>query len=290
MLRVASHQLRIADPTSSLAFYTQALGMHLVGEQRHGDCRHYLLSFAPPGSASPQAVLELIHHADQAFDVRVQPDSSEGYWKIAIAVPHLDIARGQLLARGIEVGAAFQVPDVAYLCHLTDPDGYCIELIQHTFEERTPTMTVDTRYALGVPATFSLSTFRVKDPRRSLAFYRDILGMRLLSRQVVASREMTLYFLADSDETLPVEDIDAVANREWLWQRPYTLIELQHIWGTEEDEAFRYRVGSETGFEGLTLMMDCLQTPTPAALCCGEEHQVQMRDHDGYRLKLSVGG
>ncbi len=62
-----------------------------------------------------------------------------------------------------------------------------------------------------------------------------------------------MYFLAYTDEEPPHPDIESVDNREWLWQRPYTMLELQHIWGTESQTDFAYRVGPETGFVGVSL-------------------------------------
>ena len=53
--------------------------------------------------------------------------------------------------------------------------------------------------------------------------------MKLLSIQKVEAYGFTLYFLAFTDETPPNEDLNSIEIREWLWQRPYTTIELQHI-------------------------------------------------------------
>jgi catechol 2,3-dioxygenase-like lactoylglutathione lyase family enzyme len=85
-----------------------------------------------------------------------------------------------------------------------------------------------------------------------LRFYTELLGMRLLSVQPVPAREFTLYFLACTDEVPPHADVEHVGNREWLWQRPYSILELQHIWGTEERNDFAYRTGAESGFESIS--------------------------------------
>ena len=57
--------------------------------------------------------------------------------------------------------------------------------------------------------------------------------MKLLSIQQVEAYGFTLYFLAFTDETPPNEDLNSIEIREWLWQRPYTTIELQHIPGAK---------------------------------------------------------
>lgn len=64
-----------------------------------------------------------------------------------------------------------------------DPDGYWIELCN-----RSP--------KAGFHEKFNLSQtmIRVKDPKKSLAFYRDLLGMTLVSKS--QKTDFTIYFLA----------------------------------------------------------------------------------------------
>ena len=76
-------------------------------------------------------------------------------------------------------------------------------------------------------------TTRITEPTQSLDFYQKVLGMKLLSIQPVKRYNYTLYFLAYTEETPPNADLEAAENREWLWQRPYTTLELQHRWGSE---------------------------------------------------------
>ncbi|MGI9286600.1 MAG: VOC family protein, partial [Pseudomonadales bacterium] len=154
------------------------------------------------------------------------------YWKIGITLADVDIARKRLLAMGVEVSEAKQFLDVGYLCHLNDPDGYCIELLQYDFAQHHKALVSDSSYKLGCAPTLGQITLRISDPESSLHFYQDVLGLRLLSRQVIEPHQFTLYFLACTDELPPNPNIDAVENREWLWQRPYTTLELQHVWRT----------------------------------------------------------
>jgi hypothetical protein len=55
------------------------------------------------------------------------------------------------------------------------------------------------------------------------------LGMRLLSVQPVGPYGFTLYFYAFTDDDPPATDREAVANRGWTYQRPYTVLEIQHL-------------------------------------------------------------
>lgn len=263
-LQIAQHTLRISDPEIGLPFYQAKFGMTLLAQRVHGAATHSYLGFLDPGHPATRAepnlaqwqecsLLELVYDPEQKPpDIRKQPDSSEGYWKIAISVPDVDVARKRLVSNGVDVDTPRQIPDIAYLCHCNDPDDYCIELIQHDFLHNHTLQKQNSAYALGTRPTFSLITYRVKDADVSLKFYSDVLGMRLLSRQVVESRGFTLYFLACTDEDPPHADIEHVGNREWLWKRPYTMIELQHVWGTENRDDFAYRVGPETGFAGVS--------------------------------------
>lgn len=153
---------------------------------------------------------------------------NDRYWKIAITVPDLDCAYRQLRARGIEVTAPNQFRDIAYMSHLADPEGYTVELIQHTFGGNDLTRQGDDALPLGGGARLGLITLRTGDLETEFTTCRDQLGMRYLSRQDVPDLDFCLYFLAFTDETPPLPDVDAVENREWLWQRPYTVLEFQH--------------------------------------------------------------
>ncbi|MEM8863466.1 MAG: VOC family protein, partial [Chloroflexota bacterium] len=259
--KIVSHTLQISNPKISLDFYQNKLGMHLISEQsqsKDGNLEHhYYLSFRPRTSVSatrlehPNTLLKLIYQDDVLGKVPNQNQfQKDGYWKIGITLEDVDLARESLLQTGVEVSEPRQFRDIGYLCHLADPDGHSIELLQHTFNKNEPPSMLNSAYVLNTRPTFGQITLRVKDAKKSLRFYQQGLGMRLLSRQVVEPYNFTLYFLAYTNDKLPFVDIDHVGNREWLWQRPYTTLELQHNWGTEEGD-FAYRVGSETGFIGM---------------------------------------
>ena len=215
-----------------------------------------------------------------------------------ISVADLDIAHERLLSNGVAVDSPRQIPDIAYLCHCNDPDNYCIELIQHDFLHNHTPEPENPVYPLGTRPTFSLITCRVKNAEVSLSFYTDVLGMRLLSRQVVESRGFTLYFLACTDEKPPNANIEDVGNREWLWRRPYTMVEFQHIWGTENEPDFAYRAGPESGFEGVSIatkkldeILETVERQGHEIDICDIDPILQRRtatvtDPDGYSLRL----
>merc|ERR1711936_391310 len=70
--------------------------------------------------------------------------------------------------------------------------------------------------------------------------------MKLLSIQTVEKYGFTLYFLAFTDEVPPEsENLHSEQIREWLWQRPYTTLELQHKPGSEIKKMVEVGMGVE---------------------------------------------
>lgn len=78
---------------------------------------------------------------------------------------------------------------------------------------------------------------RVRDPKISVAFYQDVLGMQLLDRFDFPKMKFSLYFLGylGPDEPQPPEDR---VERAAFAFRHRGAIELTHNWGTEADPAF----------------------------------------------------
>lgn len=80
-----------------------------------------------------------------------------------------------------------------------DPDGYWIEIVS-----RDPDSPVRSTY------TLAQTMMRVKDPIKSLRFYRDLLGMTLLSTRHIGVGEdwgFSLYFLAHLAEGSIASDV-----------------------------------------------------------------------------------
>ena len=74
------------------------------------------------------------------------------------------------------------------LAFALDPDGYWIEIVR-----RSTISTITKKF------TFAQTMLRIKDPEKSLRFYRDILGMTLIREKHLGVGEdwaFSLYFLA----------------------------------------------------------------------------------------------
>jgi len=75
---------------------------------------------------------------------------------------------------------------------------------------------------------------RIKAPKPSLAFYENVLGMKLLGKFDFPGMEFTLYFLGYEQDMPKGDDKQKT---QWVFRRP-ALIELTHNWGTENDDSF----------------------------------------------------
>jgi catechol 2,3-dioxygenase-like lactoylglutathione lyase family enzyme len=237
-MQLARVMLSVRSPESLARFYVERLGMKMLDE-------------GPPVVLSyggDDAAIEL-HHA--STDDEYMHRRGDRYWKIGITLPNVDIAHAQLRRAGVAVTQPSQFGDIGYMCHLNDPEGFSIELLQHSFQSHRDERDGDMEAVLGGGAGIGQITLRTADLDGALGFYRDRLGMKLLSIQPVRDYGFTLYFLAFTDESPPSADLEAVENREWLWKRPYTTLELQHV--DEATSVFDLPGDGEPGFDGLTI-------------------------------------
>ena len=111
---------------------------------------------------------------------------------------------------------------------------------------------------------------RVKDHEKSLAFYQDVMGMKLKRTSENKDAKFNLYFLgygADASEQSP-EGVSAVADHEGL-------LELTWNYGTESDPDFKYHNGNDQpqGFGHICVAVDDLD----AACARFEEKKVSWK-------------
>lgn len=209
MSKLDTLTLRVSDPDAQRRFYCGVLGMSDRGDGRVGySDRETALRFVKAGA-------------------RYVPEPADLYWKIALSVPNVDLAYEQLRRAGVPCTTPAQFRDVGFLAKAVDPEGFTIELIDHWFEGERPGAAHD-ESRLGGGAHLSLVTLRTPD---IAAVEPTILawGMRPLSVQPVTEYGFTLYFYAFSDEDPPNADLKAIENRVWVYQRPYSVLEIQHV-------------------------------------------------------------
>ncbi|XP_066260687.1 lactoylglutathione lyase [Euwallacea similis] len=85
--------------------------------------------------------------------------------------------------------------------------------------------------------------YRIKDPKITLPFYAQVLGMKLLTKFDFPAMKFSLYFMGYEDTT-PGE-LGSAARSEWALSRKAT-IELTHNWGTENaSDDVKYHNGNQ---------------------------------------------
>lgn len=214
--KLATLVLRAANPQRQTDFYRQVLGMSSQGPGCVGYGGPEMAICFMPG------------------DTAYAPKPSDRYWKIAIAVPNIELAYDQLRASGVAVSVPEQFLDVGYLAHAYDPEGFCIEIIEHSFkgqrqaaQEALGSGTAAQTNLLGGGPHLNLLSLRTSD----IAPLQGQLieaGMKPLSVQDVKPYGFTLYFFGFTDEAPPKAQLEALENRTWLYRRRYTVLEIQH--------------------------------------------------------------
>lgn len=230
MPKLQTLTLRAIDPGAQRRFYCDVLGM----SDRGDGCVGY---------TGEEAALRFV-----AAGAPYTPQAPDLYWKIALSLPNIDLAYTQLRALGVPCSMPTQFRDVGYLAKATDPEGFTIELIDHWFQGDRPLGPVDDR-RLGGGAHLNLITLRTA----SIADIHPVLvrlGMTPLSVQPVEPYGFTLYFYAFTDETPPNPDLHAIENRTWVYQRPYSVLEIQHVPSLETETLPKENAG---GYGGMTI-------------------------------------
>lgn len=129
--------------------------------------------------------------------------------------------------------------------------------------------------ARGAARRLLHTMLRVGDLARSIAFYTEVLGMRLLRRRDYPEGRFTLVFLGYANEA-----DGTVLELTWNWDRPaYTLgTAYGHIAIAVADLAATCRALAQAG-------VPIPRPPGPMAYDAGERIAF-IEDPDGYRIEL----
>ena len=263
MRRLDRLTFRVPDAKSCCSFYEQMLGMSSIPSTTSSPSettRHVVpdkvLGFASNPNGLKLAFVESVDGTSSAPTDKIgsstshspastracttrQSTSKDAYWKIGITVKHLDSAVAYLEKQGVAVSKPAQFQDIGYLCHLRDPAGMSIELLQHAFQGKEDDKHDDKNssndshlHPIGHQATVAHITLRTTDLLQLQHWCSQEMEMQLLSIQSVSKYGFTLYFYGWSNDSSTMPDpsnLKAVENRPWLWARPYGLIEIQHL-------------------------------------------------------------
>ncbi|KAJ2783636.1 Lactoylglutathione lyase [Coemansia interrupta] len=136
---------------------------------------------------------------------------------------------------------------------------------------------------------YNHTMYRVKDPKASLKFYSEILGMKLVDEHHSPEAKFSLYFLGYNDPAS--QGLDRMARQG--------LLELTHNHGTEDDAAFAYNTGNGDvgGYGHIAITVDDLQAACKRFDDLGVKfikrpedgrmkHIAFIADPDGYRVEI----
>jgi len=245
------HCLRVKNLGDVAKFYSEKFGMKQLNQSLASE-NVVFSGFVDKidDSSKIQRGKTLLEFHQLTSKVVSSMQHQETYWKIGMCFQDVTHAANKLRKLGVQVGSPSQFRDIGFLGHLSDPDNFSIELLQTDFEKNFKAITPNPDYVLDQPGVLGQITIRASNADRTLDFYRDQLGMKLLSIQPVTPYGFTLYFLAWTDDVPPSSELTDVVNREWLWKRPYTTIEIQVNSGDKKINEFSL-AEDKAGFMGM---------------------------------------
>ncbi|RPB08452.1 lactoylglutathione lyase [Morchella conica CCBAS932] len=263
--RMNHTMLRVKDPSKSVKFYEDNFGMSLIRKLDFEEAKFslYFLAFDSPQAVSHgkewtdrEGLLELTHNYGTENDpeYKVNNGNAEphrGFGHIAFSVDNIEHACARLESNGVSFQKKLADGRQKNIAFALDPDGYWVELIAQEGSRADATTTDLQSYR------FNHTMIRVKDPEKSLQFYRSVLGMSLLRTMERPEAKFNLYFLGYRQpgylEGHHTGEGNPLASMEGL-------VELTWNYGTENDENFKYHNGNDQpqGFGHLCISVDDL--------------------------------
>lgn len=130
--RILFTMLRVADLERSVAFYKNMLGMIELDRETFTDAR-FTAVYMGYGDKNRDAVLELTHNWDNEGY-----EHGTAYGNISLAVENVYALEALLKEQGVEILRPADELSIApaetgkkyTLAHISDPDGYRVELMQ----------------------------------------------------------------------------------------------------------------------------------------------------------------
>lgn len=244
--------LRITDKDKSLKFYTELLGMTLIDSFDFPQWKFslYFLTTLPEGTEytltpGTQAAhdylwthdgvtLELTHNHENEEGFKgyhTGNQEKDGFGHIAFSCDDVYAATDELVKAGVSFKKKPDEGRMKGLAFAYDPDGYWVELVK-----RGEAGAIKNKFNL------SQTMLRVKDPKKSIAFYES-LGMKVVNERHFD--DFSLYFLATNP---PPSNTDDAGKYTMSLFNP--ILELTHNHGTENDDSFQHYNGNEAGRQG----------------------------------------
>lgn len=278
--------LRIKDPKVSVPFYEKNFGMKLINRFVMNGFTLYMMGYESADNANWAArpgILELCHNhgAENDPEYKLNNGNGEkfrGFGHICVSVDNIEVAEHNLLAAGVQFKKKLSDGRQKNIAFALDPDGYWIELIEQHLASKPATTDVGSY-------KFNHLMIRVKDPKKSLDFYCNVLGMKLFTRMDHDAAKFSLYFLGYAHG----EDFEPGAMSGNDKSSREGIIELTHNWGTEDDDSFEgYHNGNSTENGALQgFGHTCVACDDPAKFC--GEIESEFGDKVTWSTKWNLG-
>lgn len=250
--------IRIKDPVKSVAFYTDVLGMTLIDSFDFPQYKFslYFVTTLPEGETynltpgtkeahdylwSMEGVaIELTHNHgtedDENYSSHPGNGERDGFGHVAVSCDDVYAACSELESKGISFKKKPDEGRMKGLAFAYDPDKYWVEIVKRG---ATPGK-IPNKF------NFSQTMLRVKDPKKSIEFYKK-LGMSVMCERHFS--DFSLFFLASNVDNAP-EDPSSDEAKENVRDLFQPILELTHNHGTENDDDFKHFTGNEEGHLG----------------------------------------
>jgi len=252
--------LRVKDPKESVKFY-EFLGMKLIRKLEHPDAKFdlYFLAYDSPSAVSHgkhwtdrEGIIELTHNYGTETDpeykiVNGNTDPYRGFGHVCVSVDNIQAACARLEEAGYRFQKKLTDGRMRHIAFALDPDSYWVEIISFNSIEAT----ADIKETSVDTYRMNHTMIRVKDHEKSLAFYKDVMGMKLKRVSENPGAKFNLYFLGYG---APSDSTDSnTSDSEGL-------LELTWNYGTENDAEFKYHNGNDQpqGFGHICVSVDDL--------------------------------
>jgi len=262
--------LRVKDPKLALDFYVNKLNFTLIAKYDFPQWKFslYFLATLPDGTKLPSkdptskenhhflwsysgTVLELTHnHGTESksdfkyhnSNDRVPTGKRGGFGHIAVNTPDVYALSKSLEGKGVSFKKKPDEGRMKGLAFAYDADRCWVEIVQRS-----------EKYAHKNACNFSQVMLRIKDPKKSIPFYRDLMKMTVV-REMHFPKEkgdFSLYFMAtlspEERKRCPADPTSQEA-REFVKTLHNPVIELTHNHGTEISDEPSYHTGNADDF------------------------------------------
>ena len=147
-------------------------------------------------------------------------EPGKGFGHICVSVDNIQAACQRIEDAGYKFQKKLTDGRMRHIAFALDPDGYWVEIIGQKDSEKTK----DIKDTETSSYRFNHSMIRIKDAQRSLKFYQEVMGMKLLKTNEQKEAKFTLYFLGYHDvpkEEDSVNGVNPLAGHEGVRPRAF---------------------------------------------------------------------